>query len=241
MASVSVFAIIIAGTTALLVMLLRMCNNLTAGTMSAIDASLAIGRVAQNVRQAQKFDLMIPEEGYGTTYYAPNPSSTSNIVVTGVRIYAPSAASSTIIAVGGTSGNVTLAGTSALANPKETGATLDFYRSDTSGNPAPTTGTCLWMKGTENGLAVNRALVKTVAPAWNAVQFVQPYMADGTTPLPNAVTIKLTCAYYSRINGSVSSDSGKGGVTQVTGECIYLRNHDPNGVTSTGAQGKSLL
>ena len=225
----------------MLIMLLRMCNNLTAGTMSAIDASLAIGRIAQSVRQAQKFDLMSPEEGYSTTYYAVNPASSSNIVVTGVRIYAPSTAASTTIVVGGASGNVTLAGANALADPKVTGATLDFYRSDINGNPAPGTGTCLWMKGTENGVAVNRALVKTVAPAWNAVQFVQPYSADGITPLPNAITVKLTCSYYSRINGNVSSDSGKGGVTQITGECIYLRNHDPNGVTSTGVQGKSIL
>ena len=238
--SVSIFTIIIGGTTALLVMLLRMCNNLSAGTVASVDASLALGRITQGIRQAQDFQLM-DGGAFNTTYNAVNPSNASQIAITGIRVSAPAFAATTTIDVGGSSGtSAPLSGTNALYNQEAPGTTLDFFRSDKNGNPAPTTGTCLWMRGTENGQTINRALVKSVAPTWNAVQFITPYMPDGTTPIKNVVTIKLTCSYYSRINGNASSDTGKGGVTQLTGECVYLRNHSTNGTTaSTGAKGKT--
>ena len=248
--SVSIFSIIVGGTTALLVMLLRMCNNLSAGAMASVDASLALGQITQTIRQAQDFELMdgtqaVDGAAFGSAFYAANPANAAQVAVTGVRVFAPANASSATIAVGGTSGNVTLSGTNALVNQEAVGQALDFYRSDDKGNPQPTTGKYLWMgKWGGGGGKPNsgRALVKSVAPQWNAVQFITPYMPDGVTPIRNVVTVKLTCSYYSRINGEASSDAGKGGVTQLTGECVYLRNHSNTGTTaSTGAKGKNQL
>lgn len=253
MVSLSLFTLIIGGTTTLLVMLLRMCSNLAAGTMASVDASLAINRVTQNIRQAQSFQLMATEGGVST--YAADPNNAANVAVTAVRVYTPRPAPVVNITINGAAKALPNAGTNQPAlldrtTPSATGVdtrpTLDFYRSDKNGNPLPSTGDCLWMTGTEDGQVIptqagkapGRALVSHIAPVWNAVQFIQPYMPDGTTPIKNAVVVKITCSYYSRINGNASSDSGKGGVTQLTGECVYLRNHDPSGVSSGGAVGK---
>ncbi|MEO7715508.1 MAG: hypothetical protein ABIY70_04860, partial [Capsulimonas sp.] len=103
----------------------------------------------------------------------------------------------------------------------------------------PNSGTCLWEKGIDQGVSVNRAIIKSVAPSLNAVQFIQPYMPDGVTPIANEVKIKIISAYFDPIRGYTSSDAANGNVTQLTGEVVYLRDHNPFGATSTSAHGRT--
>ncbi len=141
------------------------------------------------------------------------------------------------------------------------GATLDIYRASykqnnpdgspmPDGTQRPNDGAALWITGTEHGVVLGtlpggtiagRPIVKDIAPVPNAVQFFQPLSnpADPTSPpLPNAVQIKITCGQYDLThNGATSSDAAFGGTSQLSGDCVYMRDHTPFSAANTGANG----
>ena len=203
------------------------------GTTS-LDAANAIQKVTFSLRQAQSFQVMD-----NATYDAVDGSG-NVVAVTGLTVTFPAAASALSVVATASGATVPLTGASAIFDRTAGGSTLLFYRSDSKGNPAPSTGSCLWMTGTDMGVTVNRALIKTVSPTATAVQFMQPYMPDGTTPIPNAVEISIVTANNNGSAGTVSSHSTRGGTTTLTGEQTYLRDHNPTGVTSTGIHGRTL-
>jgi hypothetical protein len=204
------------------------------GTTS-LDAANAVQKISSSLRQARSFQIV------DTTANDAVDSTNTVVAVTRLHVVFPAAATNiTVVSTSG-GGTLTLSGTSAIFDRTTNGATLDFYRSDSQGNPAPSNGGYLWMQGTDNGAAVNRALVRTIAPEADAVQFIQPYAADGTTLSPNAVEISIVTSNNNGIAGTVSSHSTKGTTTLLTADMVYLRDHDPAGVTSAGAHGRTHI
>jgi len=165
------------------------------------------------------------------------------------------------ISINGRAGMTALTGTAAPWNHNAAGTTLDIYRASykqknpdgspmANGTPRPNDGACLWMTGTEQGAGLGtlpgesiagRPIVKNIAPASNAVQFFQPLTnpADAASPpLANAVQVKITCGQYDLTHdGATSSDAAFGGVSQLSGNCVYMRDHTPFNATSTGVNG----
>lgn len=165
------------------------------------------------------------------------------------------------IQINGRAGVTALAGAATPWDHNAAGATLDIYRAsykqkDTGGSlvpdgtPRPNDGACLWIKGTERGAVLDtlagntisgRPIVKDIAPVPNAVQFFQPLSnpADPTSPpMPNAVQVKIACGQYDLTHkGATSSDAAFGGASQISGDCVYMRDHTPFSATSTGANG----
>ena len=237
MIGMGVFSLLMLGVMSLFITMLRLCASVNGASSSSLDAAKAIQLVTDDLREARSFQLM-DGGSYGTTYDSFNSSGVC-MAVTGVHIIMP--AQNTGASVRLTSGGAAqqLTGGTSLWDVKTDGVSLNYYRSNPDGTPNPTTGTCLWETGIDQGASVNRAIIKSVAPSLDAVQFIQPYMPDGVTPIANEVKVKITSAYYDPIHGYVSSDAANGNVTQLTGECVYLRDHNPFGVTSTGAHGRT--
>ncbi len=123
------------------------------------------------------------------------------------------------------------------------GITYIIYRGDPDGTPDadPTgntktrAGTYLWEYNYASG--TRTALCKTVATAPNAVQFIRPLasVTNGIgSPLANQVELKIVSAYYSPINSVQTSQANDGSqVSQLTGECIYMRDHGTQAVSSS--------
>ncbi|BDI32333.1 hypothetical protein CCAX7_43840 [Capsulimonas corticalis] len=237
MIGMGVFSLLMLGVMSLFITMLRLCASVNGASSSSLDAARGIQSVSDDLREARSFALM--DGGtYGTTYDAVD--STGNYVaVTGIHIVMPAANSSTSVKLTSGGSAQALTGGTSLWDVKNDGVSLNYYRSNTNGTPNPNTGTCLWENGIDQGQAVNRAIIKSVAPLPNAVQFIQPYMPDGVTPIANEVKIKIVSSYYDPIHGYTSSDAANGNVTQLTGECVYLRDHNPFGVTSNGAHGRT--
>lgn len=165
------------------------------------------------------------------------------------------------ITIKGRAGVTALANAAAPWDHNGVGPTLDIFRASykqkdaggapvPDGTPRPTDGACLWITGTERGTALGtltggtlpgRPIVKDIAPTANAVQFFQPLTnpADPTSPpLPNAVQIKVTCGQYDYThNGATSSDAAFGGVSTLSGTCVYMRDHTPFNAAVTGTNG----
>ncbi len=165
------------------------------------------------------------------------------------------------ISINGRGGTTALTGTAAPWNHNAAGTTLDIYRASykqknpdgsrmADGTARPNDGACLWISGTEQGASLGtlpggaiagRPIVKDIAPVPNAVQFFQPLTnpADpASPPMPNAVQIKITCGQYDLThNGATSSDAAFGGVSQLSGSCVYMRDHTPFSATNTGVNG----
>lgn len=170
------------------------------------------------------------------------------------------------ITINGRAGVTALAGAAAPWDHNGVGPTLDIFRAsykqkDASGTPLPdgtrrpNDGACLWIVGTEHGVPLGtmaggtmaggtlpgRPIVKDIAPVPNAVQFFQPLTnpADpASPPLPNAVQIKITCGQYDYThNGATSSDAAFGGVSTLSGACVYMRDHTPFSAAATGSNG----
>lgn len=236
--------------------MMRLCASVTAASFVSLDAANAVQRVTNNLREAQAFELMdgpssVDGTNFGTTYDATDGSN--NTIVTGIRLFSPGAYTSTGsppngypagtvgVTVSGSAYVAALTGTSAPWDHNKQGATLDIYRSDKLGNPQPGTGAYLWLRGTEAGHAINRAIVKSIAPQVNAVQFFQPRTnpADSSSPLvANAVQMKIVCAQFDLTHGgSTSSDSAGGTVSALSGECTYMRDHTPLSAGDSGSNG----
>lgn len=165
------------------------------------------------------------------------------------------------VTINGRAGTIALVGAAAPWDHNAAGTTLDIYRASykqkkpdgtpmADGTARPNDGACLWITGTEQGadlgtlpgrVIAGRPIVKNIAPAPNAVQFFQPLTnpADPTSqPLANAVQIKITCGQYDfNHNGATSSDAAFGGVSQLSGNCVYMRDHTPFSAVNTGVNG----
>lgn len=235
MVAMSVFALLTLGVISLFITMLRLCGSVQGATSASLDAANAVGRVTNSLREARTFTLM-DGGAFGTTYDAIDANGIY-VAVTGIRISFPAPVTTVAVTTPSTAA-VALSGSDALWNRKGAGQTLDFYRANLDGTPNPRTGVCLWASGTENGQPVNGPVIKSIAPTLDAVQFIQPNMPDGVTPLANEVKVKITSAYYDPARGYTSSDSATQVTTELTGECIYLRDHSPTGATSTGAHGQ---
>jgi hypothetical protein len=127
------------------------------------------------------------------------------------------------------------------------------YRGDPDGTPDadPSTstvvkaGTYLWqyLIPADQTFALNVAggnpiaICKSVSTAPNAVQFVRPvYGTAPATPQKWQVEIKIISGYYSPINGTQTMEGGNG-VSQLSGKCVYMRDHDTKGAPpSAGTQ-----
>lgn len=165
------------------------------------------------------------------------------------------------VTISGRAGITALVGTAAPWNHNAAGTTLDIYRASykqtnpdgslmADGTPRPNDGACLWITGVEQGASLGtlpggtiagQPIVKDIAPVPNAVQFFQPLTnpADpASPPMPNAVQVKITCGQYDFAhNGATSSDAAFGGVSQLSGQSVYMRDHSPFSATNTGANG----
>ena len=234
MFAITICSLLMLAMMSLYMMMLRTAATAVSIGTTSLDAANAIQKVTSSLRQAQSFQVMD-----NSTYDAVD-SSGNVVAVTGLNITFPAAASSLSVVASSSGTTVPLSGTSAIFDRTKGGTTLLFYRSDSKGNPAPSTGSYLWMTGTDTGVTVSRALIKTISPEANAVQFIQPYMPDGVTPIPNAVEVSIVTANNNGTAGTVSSHSSRGSTTSLTGEQTYLRDHNPTGVTSAGVHGRTL-
>jgi prepilin-type N-terminal cleavage/methylation domain-containing protein len=204
------------------------------------DAANAIQNVDLALKEARRFELM--DGGtYGSTYLATD-SNGNPAGVTGIHIVFPATFPVTAV-VNGT--NVNMPG---LMDIRRDGATLDIYRADQYGNPAPNNGRYLWAKGTLNGESLptqGRALTSMLAEWVGAVQFIQPYDPASHTPVRNRVQIKIVTGAYDRVRRQVTSEATRfdpnapsSQIFTLVGENVYLRNHDPNGAYSGAAHGR---
>lgn len=106
---------------------------------------------------------------------------------------------------------------------------------DPTGNPNPKAGTYLWQYQIPADSTFNlvkypdhlTALCKSVATAPNAVQFVRAYYAPtGQLPEQNQVEVKIISSYYSPVNGQQTSEETAGATaSQLSGKCVYMRDH----------------
>ena len=241
MASVMILSLLMAGVIGMFLTMLRIGGSVTGSVNASLDARNAIQRITGDFREARRFSLQD-----NATYDATDVNN--NIVaVTGIQMTFP--ATRATVTVGE---DVNANTTAALPGPsapalwdQSDGSTLLFYRANwkqpqgADGTPNPNSGNCLWASGTENGASVNGPIVKSIAPTLDAVQFIQPYVPGSNPPtaIPNEVKIKLTTSNYDPVHGTASSDSAGGGVTQLTGDCVFLRDHDPSGTSSVTTNG----
>ena len=118
-----------------------------------------------------------------------------------------------------------------------------IYRGDPDGTPDPDptgsanpkAGTYLWQYAVPSDASFSPALhpgslvalCKSVATAPNAVQFVRPYYAaTGQLPVQNQVEVKIISSYYSPVNGRQTSEETAGATSsQLSGKCVYMRDH----------------
>ncbi len=227
MVGTSILTLLLAGGTAMLLTMLR-AGGATSGAASAtLDAGNALQRMEGDLREARRFSLL------DTATYDATDANNNVVAVTAVQLTFPALRASTTVAKDASGGTVVTAGGGSALWDQTDGATLLFFRANPDGTANPNTGSCLWMRGTESGDAVDRAMISTVAPSPYAVQFIQPYQPGTAKPVANEVQIKLTTAVYDPIHGTASSDSTSGGVTQLTGDCVYLRDHDAGAPGST--------
>ena len=131
--------------------------------------------------------------------------------------------------------------------------TVLIYRGDPNGTPDPNptgsavtgAGTYLWeytVPATKlftldiaDPIPANRnpvALCKSVAKAPNAVQFVRPVYSGVAQPWQ--VELKIISGYYSPIRGTETIE-GSTGVTQLSGKCVYMRDHSATGTPATAS------
>ena len=118
-----------------------------------------------------------------------------------------------------------------------------IYRGDPDGTPDadPTgntkfrAGAYLWEYNYASG--TEKALCKSIAPAPNAVQFIRPLanVSNGVgTPLANQIQVKIVSGYYSPINTIQTSQANNGSqVSQLSGECVYMRDHGTQAISSS--------
>ena len=246
MVSVGVLSLLLAGGVAVFLMMLRLSGSVVGASLSSADASNAMQRITGDLRESDHFSLLDD-----ATHDAVDKNG--NTVVTGITITFPTPYVSPL-SPNGKIYYTTGAGVSKgpligvdvpynVGNPSTT--TVTFYRANwqqpngANGTPNPTSGNCLWVTGVENGVALTPGpVIKTIAPTADAVQFIQPYQPDGVTLIANEAEIKIVSSQYDPIHGTTTSETTLGGTTALTGDCVYLRDHNPTPPTSGGANGK---
>lgn len=239
-AGLALVSLIMASSTGLYVTSIRVGSTAVNQTVTSQDAATAILTVENALREARRFELM--EGGGWSTDYCAQDANGAIVAVAGVHIVYPAASDAISVVTDGAGTTVTLNGSRSIVDSGSDGAYLDVYRSDAAGNPAPSNGTHLWAKGTLNGgplPARGISLCNNVASWCGAVQFVQPCAPGTTTPLKNQMRVKLTTGRWDRVQGEVTSESTRGAVTSLTGQNVFLRNHDPSGAFSSAAHGQS--
>ena len=106
-----------------------------------------------------------------------------------------------------------------------------FFRSDSSGNPSPASGTYLWETGTVNGAVVDQAVVKTIdTNSWNAVEFDRSVNPSTSTVIWNQMQVKIVTGAYSAQNAVNTNEATNGSNDDITvGKTILLRDFDQTG------------
>ena len=246
MLSLGILTLLLAGVVGVLILMLRLTGSVVGASLSSADASNAVQRITADMREADHFTLLDDSTHDGV-------DKNGHTVVTGITITSPTAYVSPLSANGSiyytTGANVSngpLTGANVPYKRGSPGATVSFYRADwhqsngADGTPDPTAGNCLWVTGTENGVAITPGpVIKTIAPTADAVQFIVPTQTDGVTAVANEAEIKVISGQYDPIHGTNSSDSAAGGATALTGDCVYLRDHN-TASPSLGANGKKF-
>jgi prepilin-type N-terminal cleavage/methylation domain-containing protein len=254
MVSLGIMTVLFIGVMDLIVTSLRLESRTTAETDSAQNSLIAIKHISNVSREALWLSLpaqttpSLPDNGQfdtglanvansgipnnptrfnsytDSTFISTDPTDTYTCI-SGMYIAFP--ASDTTDQVYNSSHTAIAAVPSGnLYNRLNTSSTfLLIYRSDSAGIPAPSNGSYLWEVGTDNGVSVNRAIIRDIdTSSWNAVEFDRP--VNGTQYVNNEVDVKVTCGEYSIVNGVQSSDSTNGtNTTQLVGRCVSLRNY----------------
>ncbi len=260
MVAMVILSMIMLGVMNLFIASARLQSRTIADASAGQSALNAVRHIADNTREAL-FVLMPTDTAGGYTFsQILSTISTSGITANTGNVatrFAPYAASNfeswdsasahecyTGMAVmypaAGTACNIlTRSGSSPTSAPvpydltQAASSYLFFYRSDKTGNAAPTNGSYLWEIGTLNGTIVDRPIVRNVDPfAWNAVEFVRvpnPTDSTGQTPLQDQVQVKITCAEYSLPEKTQTSEATNGtNTTNMDGKVIVLRNYTTN-------------
>lgn len=255
MVSLAALALLLAGVASVFILMLRLSGSVTSASLSSTDASNALQRITGDMREANSFALP-----GSSAYVGPLPATgtdtNGNLVVTGITIVSPVPYISSLSADGKiyytTGANVSkgpLTGGNVPYNISSPNTqAVSFYRANwqqpngADGTPNPTSGKCLWAVGYEPGQdttqpPLNGPVIKTIAPTADAVQFIVPRQADGTQ-IANEAEIKIVSGQYDPIHGTATSDSAGGGTTALTGDCVYLRDHNPTPPSPGGSSGK---
>lgn len=247
MVSLGVLFLLLGGVVSVFLMMLRLSSSVVGASLSSTDAATALQRVTMALREADHFSLPGDlDNGYAGPA-AMARDANGNTVLTGIQITFPAQYPAPISYT--TGAGVTPAALMGTSLPYSVGtvgtATLTFYRANwhqpggADGTANPTSGNCLWVTGTENGVTVTPGpVIKTIAATADAVQFIVPRQPDGVTPIANEVEIKIVSGQYDAVHGTVSSDSASGGTTALTGVCVNLSNHNPTPHAPGGANGK---
>ena len=201
----------------------------TASSCYAVtDAANVVQRVVRDAEEARW--LALPGTyGWTSPGGAPlNAFQTTDggaVISTGVQLVFPTTAAVTVQARNGTALAVSPA---PYDRSQDAPNSLWIYRSDGGGTPNAASGTYLWMYGTEQGQAVNRALVSSLSPSLaDAVQFSRPLPAPQT--LPYQLEISLVSTYYSPLRQAQTSEiDSTTQETYVVGKCVLLRDHEMN-------------
>ncbi len=247
MVSLAVLTLLLGGVVGVFILMLRLSGSVIAAALSSTDASNAVQRVTGDLREADHFSLPGDADGGYTGPSATAVDKNGNTVLTGIQITFPSRYAMPVSYT--TGAGVSPAPLNGTGLPYSIGvpgaAVVTFYRANwhqpdgADGTSNPTSGNCLWVTGTENGVAVTPGpVIKTIAPTADAVQFIVPRQADGVTPIANEVELKIVSGQYDPIHGTTSSDSAAGGATALTGDCVYLHDHNPAAHLPGGANGK---
>jgi type II secretory pathway pseudopilin PulG len=98
-------------------------------------------------------------------------------------------------------------------------------------------GTYLWEYNCTTG--VDTVLCKSIAWSPDACQFIRPTTTPGVaggTPQAFEVEINIVSGYYSPINLMTTNEESNGSeVSNLTGKCVYMRDHQTAASTPTNA------
>jgi prepilin-type N-terminal cleavage/methylation domain-containing protein len=214
--SLVVGSMILACVTAIFIMLTKGVVNGQSLSAASSDSSNATAFIINATRSAAVISLpgdldFAPQSGYSYANYQSTYQSST--VAAAMTLWFPATASS-----------ITFTGAtrpSTIYDRTNLGSSALFYRANSNGAPNPSAGAYLWVYGTINGVSYNQAIMKSVASAANAVQFMRP-----STSISNEVEVKVVSGYYSpQASGSLSEEASGGHLTTtLTGKCVINNN-----------------
>lgn len=192
-------------------------NSIASQSLSeaSIDSARATALIINGIRTSGVISLPGDQDFQCQSGYTAQSYQTtyqSSPVYAAITLWFPAAGSS--IKFPGASSSYS------VMNRTNVGNSILFYRSDSQGKPAPSSGTCLWAYGSMNGAAYNQAIITSVASAANAVQFVRPNVS-----FSSEIAIKIVSSYYSPIHNASSDEATNGQLsTTLTGKCVMSRD-----------------